>query len=185
MKLTAAETSSAKLQKNQFQLKYAPHFGMFKNHAGGDLLDRFRNKKLVLIDTEGTSQRDRQLSDRLAAYGANADRVNFYLTLSASTQESGLDETIRRFNTVPLAGSIITKVDEAGQLGCVISALIRHELQIAYLSDGQRVPDDLYKANRKKLWLVNQAVECIRASAPKIDERIMAENYAELSAANG
>ena len=57
-----------------------------------DLLDRFRNKKLVLIDTEGTSQRDRQLSDRLAAYGANADRVNFYLTLSASTQESGLDE---------------------------------------------------------------------------------------------
>ena len=150
-----------------------------------DLLDRFKKKKLVLIDTEGTSQRDRALSDRLAAYGDNANRARFYLTLSAATQESGLDETIRNFRTVPLAGAIVTKVDEAGQLGCVISALIRNELQMAYLSDGQCVPDDLYKAHKKKLWLVNQAVECIRSTAPQVDERVMAENFARASVANG
>jgi flagellar biosynthesis protein FlhF len=151
----------------------------------GDLLDRFSNKKLVLIDTEGTSQRDRALSDRLAAYGDNADRVKFYLTLSAANQESGLDETIRKFSSVPLAGSIITKVDEAGQLGCILSALVRHDLKAAYLSDGQRVPDDLYKANKKKLWLVNQAVDCVRNSAPVVDERIMAESFGHVSAAHG
>ncbi len=148
------------------------------------LLARLSSKKLILIDTEGMSQRDRNLSARLAAFGSNSARVNFYLTLSAASQEAGLDETLRGFNKVPLAGAIITKVDEAGQLGCVISTIIRHNLPIAYLSDGQRVPDDLYPAEKKRLWLVNQAVECIQASEPQVNERLMAEGYTEVSTAN-
>lgn len=148
------------------------------------LLERLKGKKLVLVDTEGVSQRDRELSSRLAAFGNNADRIRFYLTLSATSQESGLDETVRRFSNVPLAGAIVTKVDEAGQLGCIISALIRHNLPISYVSDGQRIPDDLHLAQKKRLWLVNQAVECMEASDPKVNERIMAENYTEVSTAN-
>jgi len=142
-----------------------------------ETLTRLKDKKLVLIDTEGRSQRDRNLSSRLAAYGRNADRVKFYLTLSAATQEAALDETIREFNKVPLEGCIVTKIDEAAQLGCVMSALIRNDLPAAWFSDGQRIPDDLHSAGRKKLWLVNQAIECMEASQPRIDERTMAEDY--------
>lgn len=149
-----------------------------------ELLDRLRSKKLVLIDTEGMSQRDLDLSNRLAAYGNNEERVRFYLTLSAANQESGLDETIRCFNKVPLAGTIITKIDEAGQLGCIISALIRNDLAATWLSNGQRIPDDLHSAARKRLWLVNQAVECMEASDPRIDEGLMAERYADVSVAH-
>lgn len=149
-----------------------------------DILDRLSAKRLVLIDTEGMSQRDMDLSSRLAAYGKNQDRVTFYLTLSAASQETVLDETLQRFNRVPLKGAIVTKIDEAGQLGCVISALIRHDLPISYLSDGQRIPDDLHTAERKRLWLVNQAVQCMQRHEPQINERIMAENYSEVSVAN-
>ena len=145
------------------------------------LLDRLRSKKLVLIDTEGMSQRDIDLSRRLAAYGSNEKRVHFYLTLSAAGQEAAFDETIRAFGQVPLSGAIVTKIDEAAQLGCVISALIRHDLPVAWLSDGQRIPDDLHAAERKKLWLVNQAVDCMEASGPRVDERVMAENYARVA----
>ncbi len=141
--------------------------------------------RLVLIDTEGRSQRDRDLSARLAAYGSYADRVRFYLTLSSATQEAGLDEAVRVFNEVPLSGCVVTKIDEAAQLGCMISAAIRHDLPVAWLADGQRIPDDLHLATRKRLWLVNQALECAQASQPKIDERVMAENYSEASVANG
>lgn len=148
------------------------------------MLDRHKSKKLVLIDTEGLSQRDNDLSSKLASYGSNSDRVNFYLTLSAASQEAGLDETLRQFNKVPLAGAIVTKVDEAGQLGCVISTLVRNNLPFAYLSDGQRVPDDLYAAQKKKLWLVNQAVECMEFSEPQLNERIMAESYSNMRVAN-
>ena len=147
-------------------------------------LTRLQDKKLILIDTEGRSQRDRDLSDRIAAYAGNADRVRYYLTLSAATQEAALDETIRTFNKVPLKGCIVTKIDEAAQLGCVMSALIRNDLPLAWLSDGQRIPDDLHAAARKKLWLVNQAVECMEASNPHIDEQLMAAQYSSKSVAN-
>ena len=149
-----------------------------------ETLTRLQDKKLVLIDTEGRSQRDRDLSSRLAAYGRNADRVRFYLTLSAATQEAALDETVREFSRVPLAGCIVTKIDEAAQLGCVMSTLIRNDLPAAWFSDGQRIPEDLYGAARKKLWLVNQAVECMEASHPRVDELTMAETFTKQSFAN-
>ena len=75
-------------------------------------------------------------------------------------------------------------LDEAAQLGCVISALIRNDLPLAWLSDGQRIPDDLHGAARKKLWLVNQAVECMEASNPTIDEQLLADHYSSTDFAN-
>lgn len=147
-------------------------------------LSQLRDKKLVLIDTEGRSQRDRDLANQLAAYGRNADRVKFYLTLSAATQEAALDETVREFRKVPLEGCIVTKIDEAAQLGCVMSTLIRHDLPAAWFSDGQRIPDDLHGAAHKRLWLVNQAVDCLHASRPRVDERTMSENYSRMNVAN-
>lgn len=148
-------------------------------------LAQLSDKKFVLIDTEGRSQRDRDLASQLAAYGRNADRVKFYLTLSAATQEAALDETVREFRKVPLEGCIVTKIDEAAQLGCVMSTLIRHDLPAAWFSDGQRIPDDLHSAAHKRLWLVNQAVDCMNASNPRVNERTMSERYTGMNVAHG
>lgn len=150
-----------------------------------ELLARLASKRLVLIDTEGRSPRDRDLANRLAAYGNNSERVRFFLTLSASAQEAALDEAITCFRQVPLEGCIVTKIDETAQLGGIISALIRHELPASWFSDGQRIPDDLHPAARKKLWLLNQAIECLELTQPEIDERMMAERYAKASVAHG
>jgi len=147
-------------------------------------LDQLRSKKLILIDTEGRSQRDRDLSSQLAAYGRNADRVRFFLTLSAATQEAALDETVREFSKVPLDGCVVTKIDEAAQLGCIISTLIRNDLPAVFFSDGQRIPDDLHGAARKKLWLVNQAVDCLESSRARVDESTMADRYSRPSVAH-
>ncbi|MEX2257878.1 MAG: flagellar biosynthesis protein FlhF [Woeseia sp.] len=161
-----------------------------KVHAASDsaelkrLLILLQAKKLVLVDTEGLSQRDKDLPRRLAEWRANEKRVRVFLTLSAASQEAGLDETVRQFSSISLAGAVITKIDEAAQLGCVISALIRHDLPVAWLSDGQRIPDDLHPAEKKKLWLVNKAVEYIDRSEPSLDERTMAESYRHVSMAN-
>lgn len=149
-----------------------------------ETLNRLRDKKLVLIDTEGRSQRDRDLSGRLAAYGRCQDRVRFYLTISAASQEAALDETVREFDSVPLEGCIVTKIDEAAQLGCVMSALIRNDLPAAWFSDGQRVPEDLHGASRKKLWLVNQAFEGMQRSQVRIDDRALADSFSEVRVAH-
>ncbi len=142
-----------------------------------DLLFQLRSKKLILIDTEGRSPRDRDLTQQLAAWGSNQDRVRFYLTLSAATQEAALDEAIRSFRQVPLEGCIVTKIDEAAQLGCVISALIRHDLPASWFSDGQHIPDDLRQASERKYWLINQAIDCLKKSKPRVSERTMADKY--------
>lgn len=161
-----------------------------KVHAASDpedlgrLLRKLESKKLVLVDTEGVSQRDTDLARRLAAWRQCSERLRFYLTLSASSQEAALDETIRRFRQIPLAAAILTKVDEAGQLGCALSTAIRHDMPLAWISDGQHIPDDLHAAARKKLWLVGRAVDCMEASQPRVDERLMAENYGIASVAN-
>ncbi len=149
-----------------------------------DTLMRTGRYRLVLIDTEGRSQRDRELANRLAAWGDARSRVRYYLTLSAATQESALDEIVTNFKEVPIDGAVVTKIDEAGQLGCVLSTLIRHELPAAWLSDGQRIPEDLYSASKKKMWLVNQAVECIEKSQPRLDQSVLADLYNRTNVAN-
>lgn len=40
--LAAGETAAGIPAKNNFKLKYAPHFGMFKNMAGEDLIDQLK-----------------------------------------------------------------------------------------------------------------------------------------------
>ena len=148
-------------------------------------LSRLGRYRLVLIDTEGRSQRDRELANRLAAWGDNRNRVRYYLTLSAATQEAALEEIVRSFHKVPLEGAVVTKIDESAQLGCVLSTLIRHDLPAAWLSDGQRIPEDLHSATRKRMWLVNQAVDCLEAAEPEVSDVALAEFNNKMSVANG
>jgi len=159
-----------------------------KVHAASDpddlgrILDGLAHKRLVLVDTEGLSQRDRELEARLESWRSQGENLKFYLTLSACSQQATLDEAIRRFRDVPLAGAIVTKIDEAGQLGCVLSALIRNALPLAWVTDGQHIPDDLHAADQRRLWLLKRAVDCLAASRPEVDEATMAEQYGPVSA---
>ena len=45
------------------------------------------------------------------------------------------------------AGAIITKLDEAASIGSALDVVIRHKLRLFYMSNGQRVPEDLHLAD--------------------------------------
>lgn len=107
------------------------------------LLASLSHKKLILIDTAGTSQRDLQLSQQVTSGHEGAVTVRNYLVMSAATQLSVMKDVVKSFGQVVLQGCILTKVDEAVQLGNVLTVLIEDQLPIAYLSNGQRVPEDL------------------------------------------
>ncbi len=115
------------------------------------LLTSLRNKKLILIDTAGMSQRDLQLSQQVTSGHQGANSVRNYLVVSAATQRSVLEDIVKSFGQIVLQGCILTKVDEALQLGNVLSVLIEHGLPIAYMSNGQRVPEDLEVVRAKEL----------------------------------
>ena len=116
------------------------------------LLQQFAQKKLILIDTAGMGQRDMRLTEHLTTLITNARvRIRNYLVLAANTQQRVMQENVERFKHIPLAGCIYTKLDESLSIGEIITTSLQNGLAIGYLTDGQRVPEDIKVANAEKL----------------------------------
>ncbi|MCW9012386.1 MAG: flagellar biosynthesis protein FlhF [Gammaproteobacteria bacterium] len=136
------------------------------------LLHKLYDKKLILIDTAGMSQRDLRLSEQFVHLGNHEAIIKSYLVLSANAQLPALNETIKSFKKANLAGCILTKTDEAVSLGGVLSAMIKHHLPAAFVSDGQRVPEDLHRARAREL--VDEALNLMKLHREPSDDEFMA-----------
>ena len=110
-----------------------------------DAIVAFSDKSLILIDTAGMSQRDLRLSQQFALL-SDVPRIRSYLVLTANAQHSVLRETVAAFTRASLHGVILTKVDETTRLGAALSVVHENRLSLAYISNGQRVPEDLQAA---------------------------------------
>ncbi|AOS02787.1 MULTISPECIES: flagellar biosynthesis protein FlhF [Xanthomonas] len=128
-----------------------------------DLFERLRDYKLVLIDTAGMGQRDRALAAQLNWLRA-AQQVTSLLVLPANAHFSDLDEVVRRFAHAKPQGVVLTKLDETGRFGSALSVVVDHQMPITWVTDGQRVPDDLHRANAASLVL---RLEDLRRAADK------------------
>ncbi|WP_448552085.1 flagellar biosynthesis protein FlhF [Thalassotalea montiporae] len=116
------------------------------------LIQQYSSKKLILIDTAGMGQRDMRLAENLSGLVANSRiRIRNYLVLAANTQQAVMQENVERFKKIPLCGCIFTKLDESLSMGEILSTAIQNGLPIGYLTDGQRVPEDIKVANAEKL----------------------------------
>lgn len=111
-----------------------------------EILMSLQDKRLVLIDTAGMSQRDVRLCEQFAELREGSPAIRNYLVMSATTQRSALAETIKAFADADLQGCIVTKIDEATSLGNALSVIIENELPLGYIGDGQRVPEDIHIA---------------------------------------
>ena len=121
-----------------------------------DALAAFHDKDLVLIDTAGMSQRDMRLNEQFSLLKEAGHHIQVYLTLAANSQRGVLTDVVRAFRVVPLAGCILTKLDETTSLGGCLSTAAEQNLPVAYISDGQQVPEDLHPARAHTL--VSRAV---------------------------
>jgi len=121
-----------------------------------DALAAFHDKDLVLIDTAGMSQRDMRLNEQFSLLKDAGHDIQVYLTLAANSQRGVLADVVRAFRVVPMAGCILTKVDETTSLGGSLSVAAEQGLPVAYISDGQQVPEDLHPARAHAL--VSRAV---------------------------
>jgi flagellar biosynthesis protein FlhF len=150
------------------------------------VLDTLAKKKLVLIDTAGMSQRDLRLATQFATLKVEGYDVNTILALSAATDRGALRETLDVFRAADPKALILTKIDEATTLGPALSLAIRSALPIAYLSDGQRVPEDFHLAGTKRQWLMQNALKLARGRGGESDEDELAEQFGTMElAANG
>lgn len=161
------------------QLIGAPVFTVDQLSQLPELLTRLGGYRFVLIDTPGSSQRDAGLAGRLAELGAAGGQLETALVLAASTQAGAIEEAVARFANANPASVLLTKVDEAASLGGVLSVLTRAKLPISYVSEGQRVPEDLRPA--RALELVSAAVQLAQTSGAAADEDLLRRRFGDVA----
>lgn len=140
-----------------------------------ELLDQLGERRLVLIDSAGLSQRDPRLADELTTLANANDRLETSLVLSAASQAGAIEEALEKFAPAQPMTCNVTKLDEATSLGGTLSALIRAKLPLAYLSDGQQVPEDLSPARSHQL--IARAVELSKKAGAVADEDLLQRRF--------
>ncbi len=185
--LALVSTDGYRVGAREQLMTYARILGvpMHTANSGKELarvLERLKSRKRILIDTAGMGPRDVRLAEQLSALKLGAARSQVLLALPAQGEGHALDEIVRAFAQVTPAGCIVTKVDEAVSLGAVLSATLRHRLKIAYLCNGQRVPEDLHAAHQRRVWLARAALQ-LKERAPALrNEADLARRFARASA---
>ncbi len=112
---------------------------------------KMRDKDLVLIDTAGRSPQDTYCIDELLTFLQPDLFIEQHLVLSATTRERELFDAIQRFSVLGLDNTIITKIDECTSLGVLLDIQIREKIPYSFVTNGQKVPEDIMKADKNIL----------------------------------
>ncbi len=115
------------------------------------IVQRHKQKDLVLVDTAGRSPSDLAGMGELKELGDAGLPLEIHLVLSASTKQTDLDETVKQFSVLPIHRLLFTKLDETGSCATVFNTLNRTGKPISYFTAGQRVPDDIEVATPKRV----------------------------------
>ena len=124
------------------------------------LLPELAAKKLVLIDTAGFAPADPRSREGQALDALGVRRL---VAISASQQGAAIEQAMAYFGQ-GAAACILTKLDETPQPGAALDSLIRHRLPLAYISGGQRVPEDLHVPNAA--YLIDRALKGGQLATP-------------------
>jgi flagellar biosynthesis protein FlhF len=117
-------------------------------------LHELSQRHIVLLDTAGVNQRDVLMIEQSQLLKEGSRDAHRILVMSSTTDLRTQEDVIMLHNQASIdanqsriMGAIITKTDEAAQIAPVLDSLMRHELPLMFLSNGQRVPEDLSQAN--------------------------------------
>jgi len=146
-----------------------------------ETLAGLEGRKLVLVDTAGMSQRDPRLPEQLARLRTANAGIATLLALPATAASGTMQEIVDVFRTAQPAGCILTKTDEATSLGGALSVLIRSGLPLAYVANGQRVPEDLHLMHNRQSWLAKMAVELMRRDNRTLNADTLAQSFSEVA----
>lgn len=124
------------------------------------LLPQLSAYKLVLIDTAGFAPSDPRVR---AMQGFDALGVQRLAVVAAGQQGAAIEQAMAGFGRGATA-CILTKLDEAPQPGAALDSLIRHRLPLAFVSGGQRVPEDLHAPSAA--YLVDRALKGGQLATP-------------------
>ncbi|HNS08195.1 MAG TPA: hypothetical protein PKN29_00780 [Candidatus Ozemobacteraceae bacterium] len=119
---------------------------LYKPEDVDTALERHFDKSLIIVDTAGRCQKDTQELCELRSFIDRLPSASRYLVLSATTKYVDMLDTIRCFGKVGFEHLIFTKVDETNNIGPLLAVLFKTGKSLAYITNGQKVPDDFRPA---------------------------------------
>ena len=129
-------------------------------------LSSLKHKHLILIDTIGMGQHDSRVLEQSRMFDETG--VKRLLLLNAASSGDTLDDVVRKYHDAGVIGCIPTKLDEAATLGGVLDVVMRHKLILHYVTNGQRVPEDLHEVNVE--YLLHRAFKPAKAASFALQE---------------
>lgn len=136
------------------QLKtYAAILGIpcFAALSGAELefaLRRMKEKDIILMDTAGHGHYDVERIEGLRELIGSYLPVRTHLVLSAVTNELEMERAAKNFGRLEFSSYIFTKTDETQARGVIVNQLLKLRTPISFITTGQRVPEDIFKASK-------------------------------------
>lgn len=115
-------------------------------------LEKFKQKDFVIMDTAGRSPKNKEQMEELKSYLEEiGKKIDVCLVVSATSKLSVLYETLEKFKYIGFSSIIFTKLDETTGIGALLSLYKKYSIPVSYITNGQRVPDDIELATKETL----------------------------------
>ncbi len=101
----------------------------------------------ILVDTAGRSTGSKEQLEDLASYIDMLLPADIHLVISATTRRQDVSHIAESFKKLKYNRLIVTKLDETNVYGAVMNSSYYTKMPLVYLTDGQRVPEDLQLAS--------------------------------------
>ncbi|WP_100404468.1 flagellar biosynthesis protein FlhF [Bacillus solitudinis] len=108
---------------------------------------QFEHYDLILVDSAGRNFRNRLYVEELSKVIDFKDEADTLLVLSLTSKYEDMKEIISQFSLIPIRKVILTKKDETSSYGAMLNIPIELGLGVAYITNGQNVPDDILEAS--------------------------------------
>ena len=114
-------------------------------------IEKFAHYDTVFIDTAGRNFRNKEYVEDLQRFISFDDEMETYLVLSVTSKQRDMEEILRQFSLIPISCFIFTKIDETASFGAVYNMMSMFQMDTAYITNGQNVPDDIVKMTPDKI----------------------------------
>ncbi|WP_377897040.1 hypothetical protein [Gottfriedia sp. OAE603] len=115
--------------------------------------DKFEQYDLVLIDTSGRNFRDEKYVTELKEI-IDFNELETYLVLALTSKYKDMKKIYEQFHSVPINKVIFSKVDETESYGSMLNFMVEKQVGVAYLTNGQNVPDDIMEGSPNKIYSI-------------------------------
>ena len=122
-----------------------------------EILHALSGKRLVLVDQSSFTLAELDAIDELDAaehlpgFRSTLENVRHLLVLAANTQSITVDKILSSKLARYMYGIALTKVDEAAQLGEVITSLVENDAKVCYTSEGRDIQRDIKRFSAERL----------------------------------